>query len=178
MFRRYLPNLQHAITALKDRIPREPPVLTLAVPRSVISSTSSQHKENPGDPTTPDNGKSPPRDSSQVDKTTNIKKNKKEPSPLAEIRQFQKMSVEELKELIVSSGYELPNCTLHFCPNTWLTIIVIFQDTWTWPKGYNPEMNSWIEWRKKVKDRGRREQREQRKTGEQSEPKGFRNGGR
>lgn len=58
MFRRYLPNVQHDITALKDRIPREPPVLTLAVPRSVISSTSSQHKENPGDPTTPDNGKS------------------------------------------------------------------------------------------------------------------------
>ena len=187
MYRKNPPRVQQAIMALRGRVPRKPPVPTL---HRDISSTAPRHKKKPNAPTAPEQSNSSPLDLSQVDKTTNTKKSKKEPSPLAEIRRIQKMSVEELKEVIVSSGYELPDCTLHsyldILLTVWLhyicilrlTIIVIFQDTCTWPKDYNPEIEFMDSMEKRMKDQKRRERHEQRQKGEQSEQKGSPRGGR
>lgn len=98
------------------------------------------------------------------------------------------MSVEELKEIILSAGYELPDCrsffeyfagyltTLHLYVK--LTITVILQGTCTWPDDYDPEEKFMERMEKNIKDRERRERREQIKRGEQSEQKGSRRGGR
>lgn len=98
------------------------------------------------------------------------------------------MSVEELKEVILSAGYELPDCrsffeyfagyltTLHLYVK--LTITVILQGTCTWPDDYGPEGEFMERMEKSIKDRARREQREQREKGRQSEQKGSRRGGR
>lgn len=172
---------------LRGRVPHKPPVPTLVPPRRGISSTAPQHKEKPGSATAPENN-SLNRASSRVNRTTNTKKSKKEPIPLAEIKRMQKMSVEELKEVILSAGYELPDCrsffeyfagyltTLHLCVK--LTNTVILQGTCTWPDDYDPEGGFMERMEKSIKNRARRERREQRKKGEQSEQKGSRRGGR
>lgn len=190
MLRKNLLNVPQAIVALRNRTPHRPPALTLALPQRGISSTASQHKEKPSDPTAPENSKS--ADLSQVDKSKNTKKGKKEPSVLAEIRQIQKMSVEELKEVILSAGYELPDCKSFFeyfsgyrttlDLNVKLTIIIILQGTCTWPDDYDPEGEFMERMEKSIKNREKRERREQRKREEQpeqqSEQKGSRRGGR
>ena len=187
MYREYLPKVQQTIMTLRGRVPHKPPVPTLVPPRRGISSTTPQHKEKPGSATVPEN-KSLARASSRVNRTTNTKKRQKEPIPLAEIKRIQKMSVEELKEVILSAGYELPDCrsffeyfadyltTLHLYVK--LTITVILQGTCTWPDDYDPEGEFMERIEKSIKNRARRERREQRKKGKQSEQKGSRRDGR